>query len=143
MANKSYPASVVGTCSCLVFPLHIATISRRSLVDLSSEFYTHIPHDFGMSRPPVINSVQMLKTKLQMVESLADIEIATRLLASGGADLNPIDHHYSKLKCGIQPVEVSAGSPPAGFACLLVSHPAPLCSLVLLPALPSRTEEER
>jgi len=78
-----------------------------SLSDLSSDFYTLIPHDFGMRVPPVINNPKMLKEKLAMVEALADIEIATKLLKSAGADgtLHPIDQQYIKLKCTMQPLE--------------------------------------
>lgn len=34
----------------------------------------------GMRRPDIINRPDLLKTKIGMVESLADIEIATKLL---------------------------------------------------------------
>ncbi|ELK25071.1 Poly [ADP-ribose] polymerase 3 [Myotis davidii] len=35
----------------------------RSLEDLSSDFYTLIPHNFGRSRPPPINSLELLRAK--------------------------------------------------------------------------------
>jgi len=78
----------------------------QNLVYLSNEFYTLIPHDFGMRVPVVIKDKTLLKQKLEMVEALADIEIATKLLkvTSGGRD-NPVDVHYQKLKCGITPLD--------------------------------------
>src|SRR5690349_23090338 len=46
------------------------------LQELSSDFYTVIPHSFGMKVPPVINTAPMVKTKLEMLEALGEIEIA-------------------------------------------------------------------
>lgn len=50
----------------------------------------------------------MLKSKLDMVETLGDIEIATSLLAKAN-DLtrNPIDSYYLSLKCAIRPLDPS------------------------------------
>lgn len=39
----------------------------RSLEDLSSHFYTLIPHNFGRSRPPPINSLELLRAKKDML----------------------------------------------------------------------------
>ncbi|CAG8520900.1 3017_t:CDS:1, partial [Cetraspora pellucida] len=46
------------------------------LVELSNDFYTVIPHNFGFNKPPIINSIAILKTKMAMVEALGEIEIA-------------------------------------------------------------------
>ena len=63
-----------------------------------------------MSRPPVISTKGQLKEKLEMVESLADIEIATTLIKALGQDHdeNPIDRNYKSLGCGISLVEHSS-----------------------------------
>ena len=37
-------------------------------MDASSDFYTRIPHVFGMSRPPVIDNNELLKEKLSLIE---------------------------------------------------------------------------
>ena len=42
--------------------------SRNRLVDLSNSFFSLIPHSFGRSVPPVIDSMPKLKAKLDMVE---------------------------------------------------------------------------
>lgn len=39
----------------------------RSLEELSSHFYTVIPHNFGRSRPPPINSPELLQAKKDML----------------------------------------------------------------------------
>lgn len=83
---------------------------RKPALDLSNQFYSLIPHvTQGMRPPPAINDVKLLKEKIAMVESLADIELATKLLrqSSTGAEslLNPIDAAHDKLKCAFQPID--------------------------------------
>ena len=54
--------------------------SRGSLSELTSEFYTEIPHYFGMRRPPTISSREMLQQKFDLLNVLGDIEVATELM---------------------------------------------------------------
>ncbi|KAG4108431.1 poly polymerase catalytic domain-containing protein [Neocallimastix lanati (nom. inval.)] len=77
------------------------------LADLTSEFYTIIPHDFGRTKPPVINNKELLKKKIEMVESLADIEIASTLLKNQKMEIteNPIDTNYKSLHCNLIPLD--------------------------------------
>ncbi|KAI8896085.1 poly polymerase catalytic domain-containing protein [Globomyces pollinis-pini] len=77
------------------------------LTDLSSEFYTIIPHAFGFKKAPVINTAAALAAKLSMVEALADIEIAANLIKSIQNDVteNPIDRHYQSLNRTIEPID--------------------------------------
>jgi poly [ADP-ribose] polymerase len=37
------------------------------LAELSSEFYTLIPHNFGRQRPPTISSAETLQQKMDML----------------------------------------------------------------------------
>ena len=41
--------------------------SRTALMELSSKFYTIIPHDFGRQIPPVIDSAEHLQKKFDML----------------------------------------------------------------------------
>eukprot|EP00826_Nyctotherus_ovalis_P013167 TRINITY_DN13519_c0_g1_i9.p1 TRINITY_DN13519_c0_g1~~TRINITY_DN13519_c0_g1_i9.p1 ORF type:complete len:576 (-),score=216.42 TRINITY_DN13519_c0_g1_i9:173-1900(-) len=78
--------------------------TKGDLTDLSSKFFTVIPHDFGFNKMSqfVIDTKEKLKEKLDMVQSLGDIEIASRLLEEGGTQgMNEIDANYKKLKCEI------------------------------------------
>eukprot|EP00743_Colponemidia_sp_Colp-15_P000403 GILK01000464.1.p1 GENE.GILK01000464.1~~GILK01000464.1.p1 ORF type:complete len:683 (-),score=164.39 GILK01000464.1:174-2183(-) len=84
-----------------------------SLEDLSSRFFTIVPHDFGFKHMSnfIIRDEQTLKAKLQMIESLADIEIATKLLEDeGGVDSDEpaVDVHYQRLKTEMVPVDRTA-----------------------------------
>eukprot|EP00331_Platyophrya_macrostoma_P022093 CAMPEP_0176443766 /NCGR_PEP_ID=MMETSP0127-20121128/22634_1 /TAXON_ID=938130 /ORGANISM="Platyophrya macrostoma, Strain WH" /LENGTH=710 /DNA_ID=CAMNT_0017829089 /DNA_START=31 /DNA_END=2164 /DNA_ORIENTATION=- len=72
------------------------------LLQLSSTFYTLIPHDFGMSTPPVIRSEDMLKRKMDLLDILGDLEIASKLLATAKkSGVNPVDQAYDSLNCDL------------------------------------------
>jgi len=82
------------------------------LIDLTNQFYTLIPHNFGRCRPPVINTQEMLKKKMHMLEALADIEIAAHIVEdTSKCDtefVNQLDANYARLQTDIQPVEPSS-----------------------------------
>jgi len=80
-------------------------INRNKLVELASTFYSLIPHDFGMQRPPLIDSTKKIKKKMAMLEALGDIEIATNLLKRGASDENPIDSSYKALNITVVAVD--------------------------------------
>eukprot|EP00005_Dracoamoeba_jomungandri_P000909 CAMPEP_0174254406 /NCGR_PEP_ID=MMETSP0439-20130205/3732_1 /TAXON_ID=0 /ORGANISM="Stereomyxa ramosa, Strain Chinc5" /LENGTH=1042 /DNA_ID=CAMNT_0015335969 /DNA_START=19 /DNA_END=3144 /DNA_ORIENTATION=- len=81
-------------------------VKRAKLLDCTNKFYTLIPHDFGDEQPPLIDNDELLKKKLDMIEALQDIEIATSLLKSDGSSANnAIDSSYEKLKCEMVPVD--------------------------------------
>ena len=42
--------------------------SRARLIELSNNFFSLVPHNFGRSIPPVIDSMDKLKAKLDMVQ---------------------------------------------------------------------------
>lgn len=49
--------------------------SRDDLMEACSEFYTKIPHDFGMKVPPAITTESELKEKISLLETLGDIQV--------------------------------------------------------------------
>ncbi|XP_030062519.1 protein mono-ADP-ribosyltransferase PARP3 [Microcaecilia unicolor] len=78
------------------------------LQELSSRFYTIIPHSFGRMRPPVINTSEVIQAKKDMLLVLADIELAQTLQAQKVKDEekvkeevvpHPLDKDYEILKC--------------------------------------------
>ena len=78
--------------------------TESNFLDASNRFFTLIPHDFGMNTPPILNNEDYIKSKLDMLENLLEIEVAYSLLKSGEEDRgkDPIDAHYEKLKTDIQ-----------------------------------------
>lgn len=77
------------------------------ILDLSNRFYTLIPHDFGMKKPPLLNNEAYIQAKVQMLDSLLDIEVAYSLLKGGLDDeaKDPIDINYEKLHTDIKVVD--------------------------------------
>ncbi|XP_072540673.1 protein mono-ADP-ribosyltransferase PARP3 [Salminus brasiliensis] len=79
------------------------------LSELSSKFFTIIPHNFGRNRPPVINRDDIIHSKKEMLLVLADIEIAQSLKAESEKAKeemvetvpHPIDQDYQSLKCDL------------------------------------------
>ncbi|CAM9601764.1 unnamed protein product [Ascophyllum nodosum] len=55
---------------------------ENRLEQLSARFYQVIPHAFGRNRPPVINTADMLRTKVEMLNVLQDIGEAQSMLSS-------------------------------------------------------------
>ena len=52
--------------------------NSSQLQDLSSEFYSNIPHDFGFQKMSnfVIKEDKVVKQKIELLESLRDMQIA-------------------------------------------------------------------
>lgn len=55
--------------------------SRTQLEQLSSKFYTTLPHDFGRRRPPVVGTGDMVQRLYNMCDVLMDMRKATTLMA--------------------------------------------------------------
>jgi poly [ADP-ribose] polymerase len=87
---------------------------KHDLTALSSQFYTLIPHAFGMTVPPVINTPQMLQEKIQMLETLSDIHLANTLSKQSRqkqkhevTKVHPIDAKYAQLKAKLIPLDAA------------------------------------
>uniref|UniRef100_A0A671Q7G2 Poly [ADP-ribose] polymerase n=1 Tax=Sinocyclocheilus anshuiensis TaxID=1608454 RepID=A0A671Q7G2_9TELE len=80
---------------------------RNKLEELTSKFFTIIPHNFGRNRPPIISDDSVLQGKKEMLLVLADIEIAQSLKAESEKAKeemkdtvpHPFDQNYQSLKC--------------------------------------------
>ncbi|KAL5022262.1 hypothetical protein ScPMuIL_001417 [Solemya velum] len=76
----------------------------RNLTESCDEFYTRIPHNFGMRQPPLIREKHTVEQKMQLLEALGDIEIAIKTLKKGDMSENPVDRHYHALDCLMEPL---------------------------------------
>ena len=56
--------------------------SKESIADLSSSFYTHIPHNFGMQKMSkfIIDTLEKVKEKMDLISNLSDIKIAHKMM---------------------------------------------------------------
>ncbi|XP_066521465.1 protein mono-ADP-ribosyltransferase PARP3 [Hoplias malabaricus] len=83
--------------------------NENKLAELTSKFFTIIPHNFGRTRPPVINDSSILQSKKEMLLVLADIEVAQSLKAESEKAKeemvetvpHPADQDYQSLKCNL------------------------------------------
>lgn len=75
---------------------------RTTLIDASNRFYTLIPHNFGVSGPKILETLEEIQTKCDMLNALLEMEIAYHLLCDKTNEKeNPLDSHYKQLKTDI------------------------------------------
>lgn len=90
----------------------ISNKNTAKLNDLSSKFYTIVPHSFGRMVPPAIKTIEMLQQKMDMLEMLGDIDLALNLQKPSEEGLDevphPIDQNYLSLHCGLRLVDRSS-----------------------------------
>eukprot|EP00756_Hemistasia_phaeocysticola_P050088 Hpha_TRINITY_DN2474_c0_g1::TRINITY_DN2474_c0_g1_i1::g.24717::m.24717/K10798/PARP; poly [ADP-ribose] polymerase len=80
-----------------------------TLVEASSQFYTLIPHDVGYSKLPVVESKAQLEKKMAMLDALADLEIAVKVMGEAAKmKEHPFDATYAKMKTKLTPLDKSA-----------------------------------
>jgi hypothetical protein len=87
-----------------------AILNDRANVDsLANKFYCCIPHRVpqGATTLPLIASLEMVKAKTAVVQALAEMKVAAKLMASAGADdgEDAIDVHYKTLRTQLRGVE--------------------------------------
>ncbi|XP_031706021.1 protein mono-ADP-ribosyltransferase PARP3 [Anarrhichthys ocellatus] len=83
---------------------------KKRLEELSSKFFTTIPHNFGRTRPPTIDDKEVVERKKEMLMVLADIELAQNLKSETEKAQeemieivpHPLDQDYNSLKCSLK-----------------------------------------
>ncbi|XP_018613580.1 poly [ADP-ribose] polymerase 2 isoform X1 [Scleropages formosus] len=79
--------------------------NKKELLEACNQFYTRIPHDFGLRTPPLIQTEQELKEKIALLEALSDIQIAVKMVQSSVESLeHPLDRQYKSLRCMLEPL---------------------------------------
>ena len=93
---------------------------RNQLLDACNEFYTRIPHYFGMKVPPTLNTLDEVKAKIELLEALSDIQQGMKALDENeNAEEedeeeevkevpSPIDLQYKRLNVKLDPLEQSS-----------------------------------
>jgi poly [ADP-ribose] polymerase len=80
--------------------------SNNEFIGLSNKFFTLVPHNFGMNKAPVIDTLEMIQTKRDILDNLIEVEIAYSMLQQDtGDELNPLDAHYGQLKTDLKPLD--------------------------------------
>ncbi|KAK3890663.1 hypothetical protein Pcinc_005397 [Petrolisthes cinctipes] len=82
----------------------------QDLVQACNDFYTRIPHYFGMKVPPLIRTNQEIRAKMALLEALGDIQAALSVLGQPtDSTLHPVDQQYFNLKCDLTLIEKECG----------------------------------
>jgi hypothetical protein len=81
--------------------------NKTAIIDASNRFYTLIPHNFSRAKPIILDKIDMIQSKTEIINSLLEIEMAYSMLTETYAEKSehPIDAHYKKLNCLFQPVD--------------------------------------
>merc|ERR1712100_413477 len=77
---------------------------------LFTGFYTLVPHACSRAQKlPMLGSVEAVKTKMKLLETLQDVEIAVTLVKDTSKGKNEqrskMDQNYGLLKCDIEPLD--------------------------------------
>eukprot|EP00040_Diaphanoeca_grandis_P043927 m.10767 g.10767 ORF g.10767 m.10767 type:complete len:1051 (-) comp8472_c0_seq1:19-3171(-) len=84
---------------------------QRVIKRCTNQFYSIIPHSFGNKRPPLIDDLEKVKSKVELVETLLDMECASRIIKKEEdgdkmqEDVHPLDAYYSQLNTKIQTLD--------------------------------------
>lgn len=80
--------------------------SNAEFIGLSNKFFTLVPHNFGMNKAPIIDTLEMIQSKREILDNLIELEIAFSMLQEDtDDDLNPVDAHYDQLKTELEPID--------------------------------------
>ena len=70
------------------------------IADLSGRYYSVIPHAFGRSRPPPINSPELIKREVDLLETLTDMQLSNEIMketAFSEQGIHSLDRQYAGL----------------------------------------------
>lgn len=73
---------------------------QRAAEDLSNTYFSLIPHAFGMNRPPIIDSLEMLQSEIDMLDSLSEMRESASIMKKdpeADARLNALDQQFKGL----------------------------------------------
>ncbi|KAH8672842.1 poly-ribose polymerase-like protein [Tricladium varicosporioides] len=76
------------------------TTFNAAIENLSNSYYSLIPHAFGRNRPPVINTQEMLKAEVDLLDSLSDMKDASNIMKKEPKDverINALDRQFQGL----------------------------------------------
>ncbi|XP_064467342.1 poly [ADP-ribose] polymerase 2-like isoform X2 [Ornithodoros turicata] len=81
--------------------------NQHDLLEACNEFYTRIPHDFGMKRPPKITTLDEVSRKVKLLEALSDVQVTMDLMRKERELKNshPYDKLYFSLGCSLCKLE--------------------------------------
>ena len=102
---------------------HPSATSKYALEAANNLFYTLIPHACGMGKLPMIDSLGAVKIKVEMLESLLNMEVAGKQLSTANVPaVNSLDTQYISLKSDITPLDGTCPAWPMVWRYIQNSH---------------------
>ncbi len=90
--------------------INAGKVNGQDIINACNDFYTRIPHEFGMRRPPILRTIDQVKKKISLLEALGDIQVAMTIINSkDNLDMNPIDRQYKGLDCDLSHLDRWSG----------------------------------
>mmetsp|Transcript_12591 Transcript_12591/g.37750 ORF Transcript_12591/g.37750 Transcript_12591/m.37750 type:complete len:343 (-) Transcript_12591:259-1287(-) len=90
----------------------VTSRSKAKIASATSKFYTIIPHAFGRSKPPLISTKDVIDAKVELLNTLAQIEDGVKMRSSARRKKrstktvpHPSDQHYEELNATLSPVK--------------------------------------
>lgn len=80
----------------------------EQFIDASNRFYTLIPHSFGIDGASILGTVQEIKDKTDMLDSLVEIKPVYAVFGKADKSLSRVDYHYESINSKIQPLKKSS-----------------------------------
>lgn len=79
------------------------------LRNASNEFYTLIPHGFSIKRPTIIDCIDVVKAKMEMLQGLNNLQTLHGFFqGANGEKMNPMDACYDKITTDIKLLDRNA-----------------------------------
>ncbi|KAI6173555.1 Poly [ADP-ribose] polymerase [Aphelenchoides besseyi] len=78
------------------------------LNELTSAFYTKIPHNWGMKKPIVLDQPMLVQRALELLETLTEVQIAAEAMKEEDSAIepkHPSDINYERLNCPLKPLD--------------------------------------
>ncbi|XP_055294999.1 poly [ADP-ribose] polymerase-like isoform X2 [Sitodiplosis mosellana] len=94
-----------------LLPQNPSVACSRKIFDATNQFYSQIPHSFGVQRPPLLNTKEMIEKKFEMLYALQQMDITYSLLSENVEEgRNPIDIHYRTLRNTVEILDLDKQS---------------------------------
>ncbi|CAF1460853.1 unnamed protein product [Rotaria sordida] len=67
---------------------------KTAIVDASNRFYTLIPHDLSLGKSPLLDNIEIIKSKSEMIDNLLEIEIVYSMLDESNNIIESSQHLF-------------------------------------------------
>ncbi|OZC07954.1 hypothetical protein X798_05061 [Onchocerca flexuosa] len=85
--------------------MEVDNAKYEDYLDATNRFFTLIPHNFGMNKPPLLNSQKRLIDKTKLLDDLLELEVTYSILKTDDEAYrkrDPVDVHYEKLHAQLE-----------------------------------------